>query len=312
MVKAICGMREKKKLTLRKLDLVSNGWEDYELLDSGNRKKLERFGEIELVRFEPQAVWKPALPEERWRQAHAVFDMDESRSSGKWTINHPIPPEWGINCHGICFHLAVGASRHVGIFPEQLPNWEWLTGPTAAASRPLSILNLFAYTGGMTAFACLNGARVTHVDASKSALQRARRNLAASGLQDQPVRWIADDACEFVRREVRRGSQYDGIIMDPPAFGRGPNKQVWKFEQSLPQLLSHCRKLLSPRPALFLLTAYNVDQDADDISRIILNEFPEMAPGLQSGQLIQQEKSAGRKIEQAKYARWLEDPISKK
>jgi len=305
-------MREKKKQTGRRLDLVSNGWEDYQLLDSGSWKKLECFGEIELVRFEPQAVWKPALPEEHWRKAHAVFDLDESRSPGKWTINRPIPPEWRITCHGISFHMAVGASRHVGIFPEQLPNWEWLAGAVAAAGRPLSILNLFAYTGGMTAFACMHGARVTHVDSSRSALQRARRNLAASGLQDQPVRWIADDACEFVRRELRRGSQYDGIIMDPPAFGRGPKKQVWKFEQSFPQLLSLCRKLLSPRPALFLLTAYNVDQGADDISRMIMSEFPEMAPGLQYGQLIQQEKSAGRKIEQAIYARWSAAQMFKK
>jgi 23S rRNA (cytosine1962-C5)-methyltransferase len=304
MIRDINIMRMDKKQSRRRQDLVSTGWEDYELLDSGNRKKLERFGEIELIRFEPQAIWKPALTEDRWRQVDACFEMGQPRSSGNWTINRPGLDEWSINCHGIHFHLAVGGSRHVGIFPEQLPNWEWLAKTVAEAGRPLSILNLFAYTGGMTAVACQQGARVTHVDSSKSALLRAKRNLLSSGLQDCSVRWIMDDAIEFVRREARRGSHYDGIIMDPPAFGRGPKKQIWKFEESLPLLLHPCKKLVSPKPALFLLTAYNVDQGADDIRQMILGEFPEMERGLQCGQLIQQEKSAGRKIEQAIYGRW--------
>jgi len=293
-------------------DLISKGWEDYQLLDSGNRSKLERFGSIELVRFEPQAVWKPALSEERWQQAYAVYSMDESRSSGSWTINRPIPPEWVISYHTICFCLSVHSSRHIGIFPEQLPNWDWLAKTVAEVNQPLSILNLFAHTGGMTAFACLHGAKVTHVDASKSALQRAQRNLALSSLQDRSVRWILDDAYQFVQREVRRGNQYDGIIMDPPAFGRGPKKQIWKFEQSLPPLLDLCTQLLVRRPSLFLLTAYNVNEDADEIYRTVSSIFPaSMAAGFQWGNLVQQEESAGRRIQQAIYIRWPEQKKGK-
>ena len=297
-------MPSKNSLRLLNLDLVSPGWEDYELLDSGSRRKLERFGPVQLIRFEPQAVWKPALNEARWNEAHAVYSLEKSLSAGGWVINKPLPPDWQVTYHDIRFNLAVTASRHIGIFPEQQPNWDWVAEKTASAGRPLSILNLFAYTGGMTAYASLSGATVTHVDASKAALQRARLNMAHSGLQDYPVRWIMDDAFQFVRREIRRKRKYDGMIMDPPAFGRGPNKQVWKFEQSLPQLLSACAQLLVEEPVLFLLTAYNVDQSIEEIRLHINRHLPHMSARLQCGSLVQLERSAGRKIQQAMFARW--------
>lgn len=286
------------------LDLISKGWEDYHLLDSGGERKLEQFGSIRLVRFEPEAVWKPALPIQSWEQSHANYSIKTKTSTGSWNFREGTLQNWLILYQNIAFTLSVTESRHIGIFPEQQPNWDWVAEKISSSREQLKILNLFAYTGGMTIFSSKSGAEVTHVDASRSAVQIAKINLQQSGLGDNPVRFIVDDAVQFVQKEIRRGNKYDGIFLDPPAFGRGPKKQTWKFERSLTELLSDCSQILVPDPALFLLTAYNIKQSVVDLKNRVEDILINHSGQIHYGKLIQQEKSAGRLINQAVYVRW--------
>lgn len=285
-------------------NLSSYGWEAYELLDSGNRMKLERFGPYLLSRFEREADWKPALEEAEWKNADAEFSFEKGYQKGKWEFQHSIPHEWIVDIDNIQAVLSISTSRHIGIFPEQFPNWLWIKDKIKNISRKPKVLNIFAYTGIATAFAASAGADVTHVDASKSAINWAKKNILTSGLVHKPVRWIVDDAEKFVKREIRRKNLYDGIIMDPPKFGRGPNGETWKFEKDISNLIALCVQLLSPDPLLFICTAYNVDINHHDILKMI-QPFPLFNSGqAEFGDLIQVEKSAGRNIPQAIYVRW--------
>ena len=244
-------------------------WTDYALLDSGAGKKLERFGEFTLVRPEPQAKWKPALPPEQWHAANGEFVKARSGQRGEWKFRKPIPTRWQVRRKNLSFWVQPAPSGHVGVFPGQACHWDWIEQVTVRAARPVKVLSLFGHTGLATLAAAAAGAEVTHVDASRKAVALARENQSLSGLSERPIRWIVDDALTFVRREARRGSRYDALMLDPPRFGRGPDGQLWKLEDSLPELLAECGKLLSASPVFVLLNVYTtvltqgrIEQDA--------------------------------------------------
>jgi len=284
--------------------LSASGWKDYELLDSGAGKKLERYGPYTFVRPEAQAVWRPALPEERWQTAHAVFNPTSEESGGRWQFRKQIETTWVMQYKGLKFQAHAAASRHMGVFPEQAVHWDWIGERIRQANRPVKVLNLFGYTGLATLAAAEAGAHVTHVDASKKAIGIGRQNQLLSGLQDRPVRWLVDDVYKFVRREVRRGSHYDGLILDPPKFGRGPEGQVWEFFESLPNLLEVCRGLLSRQPLFIVLTAYAIRASALSIYYALQEMVSGLGGELETGELAIHERSAGRYLSTAIFTRW--------
>lgn len=289
--------------------LTSPEWSDYELLDSGRGAKLERYGPYTFVRPEHQALWQPALPSERWQAADAVFQPTGEESGGRWQFKRTIPASWVMSYKGLRFKAHASASRHMGVFPEQAVHWDWIESLVRDAGRPIRVLNLFGYTGLATLAAAHAGAHVTHVDASKKAITQAQENQALSGLSERPIRWLVDDAFKFVRREVRRGTQYDGILLDPPKFGRGPQGQVWELFESLPALLADCRSLLSPRPLFIVLTAYAIRASALSV----YYAMQEMASGLggeiTAGELALVERSARRLLSTAIFTRWCNKEV---
>jgi 23S rRNA (cytosine1962-C5)-methyltransferase len=288
--------------------LTSPEWEDYELLDSGKGAKLERYGAYTFVRPEHQAVWRPALPEERWRAAHASFVPTGEESGGRWEFHQPVKTPWRMSYKGLTFLSFTANSRHMGVFPEQAAQWDWMVERIQArrhqSQAPVRVLNLFGYTGLATLAAAQAGAQVAHVDASKKSMLLARENQSLSGLNDRPIRWLVDDAFKFVRREVRRGSQYEGIVLDPPKFGRGPQGQVWELFESLPELLENCRALLSPQPLFVILTAYAIRASALTAHYAMQEMTAELPGEIETGELALVERSAGRLLSTAIFARW--------
>lgn len=231
------------------------GFDDYELIDADAGERLERWGDIILIRPDPQIIWSGERKDKRWRSAHAVYHRSQS-GGGYWETLKPVPDVWSVEYEGLTFRLKPMGFKHTGLFPEQAVNWSLARELILKENRRISVLNLFAYTGAAT-IACLKaGAAVTHVDASKGMVQWAKENAAASGLADAPVRWLVDDCLKFVKREIRRGNTYDAIIMDPPSYGRGPGGEVWKLEQQLAELLSEAGKLLSKDAVFFFLNSY--------------------------------------------------------
>ena len=230
----------------------------YELLDSGNRYKLERFGPVTVIRGEPKAWWAPALPAAAWDKAQAIHEEGEG-----WQLAPGCPTQWTLPVDDLLFRLKISdTSKHLGLFPEQAPHWALIRRAGAAAataSQPPRLLNLFGYTGAATLAAAAAGWHPTHVDASKPAIAWARENQSLSHLETRPIRWILEDAVKYVQRELRRGSRYEGILLDPPAFGRGPGGGVWKVEHHLADLLRLCVQLLSPDARLLVLTTYNIE-----------------------------------------------------
>ena len=301
--------------------LIAEQWDDYALLDSGNLLKLERFGPYCFVRPEPQAMWKPRLDASHW-QADGTFiasqtsrrdgeDGDDSNDGkgGGWKLRNGLPADWEIGYQSLRFRARPTPFRHLGFFPEQACHWDWCaakirdaTKARTPASRP-RILNLFAYSGIASLHAAEAGAEVTHVDASKKAITHAFENRDAAGLQDAPIRFITDDAMRFVEREARRGRRYDGIIMDPPKYGRGPKGEIWRVEQDLVPLLSTCRDLLSDTPLFMLLTIYAI-RASSQAAHYAMREV--MTGGqVTSGELAVAEAQANpRVISQANFARW--------
>lgn len=231
------------------------GFDDYELIDADSGERLERWGNIILIRPDPQIIWSGDRKNPLWKNAHAVYHRSGS-GGGYWETLKKVPDVWSIGYGGLTFRLKPMGFKHTGLFPEQAVNWSLAERLIKAEDRPLSVLNLFAYTGAAS-LACLKaGAKVTHVDASKGMVQWAKENAAASGLEKAPVRWLVDDCLKFVKREIRRGNKYDAIIMDPPSYGRGPNGEVWKLEQQLTELLSETGRLLSDNAVFFFLNSY--------------------------------------------------------
>lgn len=233
----------------------SKDFYDYELIDAAGGERLERWGDIILIRPDPQIIWDGDRKDPRWNSAHAVYHRSNS-GGGHWEQLRKVPDVWSIKFRDLVFNLKPMGFKHTGLFPEQSVNWDLCAEAIKRADKPCKVLNLFAYTGGATVSALKAGAAVTHVDASKGMVSWAKENAASSGVADKPVRWIVDDCLKFVQREIRRGNKYDGIIMDPPSYGRGPNGEVWKLEQNLAALLDAVGRILSDDAVFFLLNSY--------------------------------------------------------
>ncbi len=228
---------------------------DYELIDAAKGERLERWGNIILIRPDPQIIWSGKRTDKRWNNAHAVYHRSQS-GGGYWENLRNVPDVWSINYNDLTFRLKPMGFKHTGLFPEQAVNWKLATELIKNANREIKVLNLFAYTGGATV-ACLKaGASVTHVDASKGMVNWAKENAQASGVADKPVRWLVDDCLKFVQREIRRGNKYDAVIMDPPSYGRGPSGEIWKLEAKLGELLSKVSEIISDKPLFFFLNSY--------------------------------------------------------
>ena len=234
---------------------TADKWTDYRLLDCTCSEKLELWGDIPLIRPDPQIIWKTERRSDYWEKAYGHYHRSD-KGGGQWSFKRKIPDSWTISYGDLTFNIRPTGFKHTGLFPEQAVNWDYMDNAIRTAGREISVLNLFAYTGGAT-LACANaGASVCHVDASKGMVQWARDNAAASGLSDKPIRWIVDDCEKFVAREIRRGRRYDAIVMDPPSYGRGPNQEVWKLEDCIYDLVKLCMGVLSDKPLFFLLNSY--------------------------------------------------------
>jgi len=283
---------------------ISEPEADYALLDSGGGLKLEQFGQYRLIRPEPEAFWKPALSKDDWNSANAEYISGSGENQGHWSFKQPFPEKWIVKYSNLSFFIERSASRHVGIFPEQAPQWDFIRTKLSGLKRQATVLNLFGYTGAATIAAAQAGAAVTHVDASKRALAWAKENQHISGLADAPIRWIVDDAFKFVQREIRRANRYDGLILDPPKFGRGPKGEVWEFYKVLPALLENCRELLSKDAVFVILTAYAVKASSISLYEAMNSYFSSKAGKIICGELVQREKAAGRLLPRAIYALW--------
>lgn len=279
-------------------------WKDYELLDSGNGLKLERFGHYKFIRPEHQAVWQPTLSANNWEDVDAVFQPTSEESGGKWKYKKHVESEWVMHYKDLTFLARTSNSRHLGVFPEQAPHWDWIIKSISSVQKPVNVLNLFGYTGVASLASAIAGASVTHLDASKKSVQYAKENQRLSGLNDRPIRWIIDDAMKFVMRERRRGVHYEGIILDPPKFGRGPRGEVWEFFKMLPYLLQEIKPLLAPRPLFLVITAYAIRASALSLHYAIQEMMSGFTGNLSSGELVLPEKSAGRILSMAITSRW--------
>jgi 23S rRNA (cytosine1962-C5)-methyltransferase len=312
--------------------LESPNWKDYALLDSGDGLKLERFGLYTFARPEVQAMWPRTLPEKDWEQAHAVFQPTSEESGGHWKFKKKVAEKWEMEYPldltpapsperrgDLKFWAMTTPGRHLGVFPECAAHWDWSANliyhrvhgevkkdsvsSVVKESQP-KVLNLFGYTGLATLAAAAAGAQVTHVDASKKSVTWARENQALSGLTEKPVRWIVDDALKFVLREGRRGNKYDGVLLDPPKFGRGPKGEVWEIYKSLPNLLEACRQVLSDKPLFVVVAVYAVKASGIHVGQILQEMMSEYEGKVECGELVTREQSAGRLLSQAVYARW--------
>lgn len=233
---------------------IADQWQDYEVLDTSRGEKLERWGDYLLIRPDPQVIWDTPREMRGWKHCSGHYHRSE-KGGGSWEF-FDLPEQWSIRYRSLTFQLKPFSFKHTGLFPEQAVNWDWCSEKIRQAGRPVKVLNLFAYTGGATLAAAAAGASVTHVDASKGMVGWAKENAVSSGLQDRPVRYLVDDCAKFVEREIRRGNTYDGIIMDPPSYGRGPKGEIWKMETSVYPFIQRTAKLLSDRPLFFLINSY--------------------------------------------------------
>lgn len=291
------------------LILETRGWDDYALLDFGHGRKLERYGRIVVDRPEPQAMGAPRLPEKRWLSADAVFTgNDEDDGPGRWRLNRDLPDTWPMRFHDVHFLGRFMSFRHVGVFPEQAAHWQWMAervaARQAAGGKPMRILNLFGYTGLASLVPAAAGAEVTHIDASKKAIGWARENQAMSGLDHLPVRWICEDAVKFVAREVKRGNRYDGILLDPPKYGRGPKGEVWDLYESLPALMPMIEEILSPEADFLVLTAYAIRASFLSLHELMAETLSRRGGVLASGELVLREEGGSRALSTSLYSRW--------
>lgn len=283
---------------------------DYELLDSGDSFKLERFGKVVISRPDPQALWRKSLPQSEWLKADAQFAKDKGSDGedekGKWVVTPGVPEKWDIQYGDIKLGIKLTPFKHTGLFPEQLSNWTWSADLIKKAisdgykgsndDGKVSVLNLFGYTGGATLSAANAGAAVTHVDASKAAVTWANDNSVLSGLKDNPIRWILEDAAEFVKREIRRGKKYDAIIMDPPSFGRGAKGEVWKIEEGFLPLLEDCFKLLSDKPLFFIVNGYAAGYSSIAYENNLKALVGRFGGDIESGELTIQESGSQKRL----------------
>ena len=284
-------------------------WTDYSLLDSGGGFKLEQYGPYRLVRPEAEAVWSPALPDSEWKKANATYKPSPEENGGHWEFRGTRIDQWQLTYNKLKFTAQFSGSRHIGVFPEQACQWDWVDQVIRKASVKPRILNLFGYTGLASIAAASAGASVTHVDASKKVVLWAKENQTLSGIDSSSIRWIVDDAVKFVQREARRGSFYDGIILDPPKFGRGPKGEVWEFYKLLPTLLNTCKEVLTPSPLFILLTAYAVKASSVTLKQAVEEMMQSFHGTTTAGEIGILEKSAGRFLSTAIFSRWLSTRI---
>lgn len=291
------------------------GWDDYELIDSGNGYRLERFGRYILSRPDPQIIWKKKLPASVWYNSDAVFERD-NEDKGRWIRKNNLPDKWLMKYKNLSFFVKLTPFKHTGVFPEQHLQWDFIEdvilnevkNPNrilrdAQDDRMPNILSLFAYTGIATLAAADAGAKVTHVDASYPAIGWARENQLASKLSDKPIRWIQDDCIKFVEREIKRGVKYDGIIMDPPAFGHGPDGKTWKFNYDFPHLLELCKQVLADKPLFIIVNAYAISSSALMLKNVMEDYLHDLNGKIEVGELALEEKQNKRLLSTGIFAR---------
>ena len=290
--------------------LITQPSEGYELIDSGEGEKLERFGTITLARPDPQALWKKVLPATEWKKALGHFGkqgtpLPGNEERGSWTLNKEVPASWVIPFGGLKLQIKPTAFKHTGLFPEQCMNWEWMREKIKKANNPdTEVLNLFGYTGGASLACAQAGAKVVHIDSSKAAVNWARENAELSGLKDLPIRWIIEDARLFVEREIKRGRKYDAILMDPPAFGHGPTAELWKIENNFLELIENCMKLLKDKPLFFLINGYSAGYSSIAYENNLLELKAKCGGSIEIGELTLQESKGGRLLPSGIFARW--------
>jgi 23S rRNA (cytosine1962-C5)-methyltransferase len=281
--------------------LIAEPWSDWGLIDCGNGQKLERYGPITVARPEPQAMWAPARAE--W-DPHATFmPGSDEEGGGRWIQHRPVPRHWELARGAVRFRASLTPFRHLGFFPDMAPQWDWMRERSADAD----VLNLFGYTGVGTLMLSDAGARMAHVDASKKSVEGGKDNARLSGFADRPIRWLVDDAAKFTAREVRRGRRYDGILLDPPKFGRGPEGEVWRLEENLAPLLADCRKLLDENSRFLVLTVYAVRMSALAIGELVRQAFADLGGSIEAGEMAVREESRGLLLPTAIFARWSKD-----
>ena len=284
------------------IKMVGEPWGDYGLIDSGHGMKLERYGKYRFIRPEPQAMWAPA--EEGWDPDGEFMPASDEDGGGRWTYDRPVPQEgWPLAWNEVTFQASCTPFRHLGFFPDMAPVWSWMREQVAGVEAP-QVMNLFGYTGVGTLAMSASGAQMVHVDASKKSVAAARDNAALSGMTENPVRWIVDDASKFVAREVRRGRRYDGILLDPPKYGRGPDGEVWKLEEDLSALIADCRQLLDENSRFLFLTVYAVRMSALAIGELLQQQFADLGGKVECGELTVREEARGLLLPTAIFARW--------
>ena len=274
----------------------------YELIDSGDGKKLERYGNFVLSRPDPQALWQPLLSANEWNNADAVFVRDGKKT--EWKTKKGLPEKWNIPFSGLVMEIVPTTFKHTGIFPEHASTWKWMQSEIKKSARPISVLNLFGYTGAASLACAQAGASVCHVDGSKLAIEWAKRNQKLSGLPTDSIRWILDDVLQFLKREIKRGNRYDAIIMDPPAFGRGPDGDVWKIEEQFQELLTLCRKVLSEKPLFIVINGYASGFSPIAYQNNLIPFQKEFGGTIENGELTIEESGSGRLLPCGIFARW--------
>ena len=291
--------------------LVADDWKDYELLDSGEGRKLERYGDYRFDRPDAQALWPSTTPRDSWKP-DAIFaaggDKSEDDERGAWSFpSGSVPENWPVAWNGLVANALCASFRHLGLFPEHSVHWSWAAERIKRAARPVRVLNLFGYTGMMSLACAQAGAEVVHLDASPKSIGFGRDNQASSDLDDRPIRWICDDAMKFLQREIRRGRQYDGVILDPPKYGRGPKKEVWQLSEGLDELLGNVRTVLTPDPLFVILTIYAVRLSYLSVGQTLASHLSGLGGGLEWGEMTLKESRSDRLLPTAVYARWGSD-----
>ena len=280
------------------ITIVADPWDDWALLDSGNGKKLERYGHITVVRPEPQAMWSPARGD--WDPDATFVPGSDEEGGGRWVQHRPVPQSWELSRDGVRFCASLTPFRHLGFFPDMAPQWDWMRKRADGAE----VLNLFGYTGVGSLLLSEAGAKLVHVDASKKSVEQGKENGRLSGFDEKPIRWIVDDASKFTAREVRRERRYDGILLDPPKFGRGPTGEVWRLEENLAPLLADCRRLLDENSCFLVLTVYAVRMSALAIGELVKQTFGDLGGSVEMGEMAVREEARGLLLPTAIFARW--------
>lgn len=282
---------------------IANEWKDYEIIDMANGEKLERWGNIKLIRPDPQIIWKNKSFPNEWKNANARYNRSNT-GGGAWEYKKRLPESWQVKYKNLTFNIKPMGFKHTGLFPEQAVNWDWMINKIQQSKRNIKVLNLFAYTGGATV-ACLSaGASVCHVDSSKGMTTWAKENVDSSGLREKPVRFIIDDVVKFVQREIRRGNKYDAIVMDPPSYGRGKNGEVWQFENNIADLVELCMQVLSDDPLFFLINSYTTGISSRVLANLLELNMKNYKGKITSGEIGLPMKNSNLVLPCGIYGRW--------